>query len=68
MKIKCCICEKLIDERRSNNPEGACWKDTNGNVVEGHFDPDDRCCNECDNNYVIPGRMYLMNKYRAGNN
>lgn len=56
---KCCICGEEI-EGCGNNPAGAMWKDQDGNIVEPEFGPEDRCCNFCDQRYVIPGRMYKL--------
>jgi hypothetical protein len=66
-KFVCVLCGNIFTGF-GNNPDGACWKDMNGNIVEGEFDPDARCCDECDNKYVIPGRIYLMQRYRKQNN
>ena len=61
MKIKCCICGKLINKKESNNPAGAMCKDNEGNVVELTFNETDRCCDDCNVNFVIPGRLYKFN-------
>ncbi len=62
-KLFCCICGKEIKKEGcpgyfGNNPEGAAWKTPDGEIVEPTFKEDDRCCDECDNRYVIPGRIY----------
>jgi len=58
----CCICGSKFSGW-GNNPDGAAWKDElSGEVVIGEFNSDDRCCDECNSRYVIPGRLYLMNK------
>ena len=61
--MKCCFCGKAIFENESNNPKGAMWLDPETNeVVEFNPKPTDRCCNSCNSKYVIPGRLYKMNK------
>lgn len=60
----CCICGEFT-EGYGNNPEGAVWKDMNGNVCEPQFKQTDRCCDKCDNQFVIPGRMYKLAKYKG---
>ena len=59
--MRCCICGCNL-EGYGNNPQGACWKDQEGNIVEPEFDADDRCCDMCNTMYVIPGRLYRMRK------
>jgi len=60
MKV-CCICGCQIKNRMGeNNPAGAMCKDNEGNVVELSFGPEEVCCNDCNNRYVIPGRIYKM--------
>ena len=56
---KCCICGKSFDYF-GNNPDGAKWLDEKGNVINGWFKPEDVCCNECNNRYVIMGRMHTI--------
>lgn len=59
--MKCCICGKEIPEGEwGNNPEGAVWKTTTGEIEMPEFGAEDRCCDECDRSYVIPGRLYRM--------
>lgn len=60
-KKVCIICGKEI-EGWGNNPDGAVWRDEEGNIVELAYEPDDRCCDECNSKYVIPGRIYRMSK------
>ena len=55
--FKCCICGKQ-SKGWGNNPDGAMWIDDNGKYVTPKFKDNDRCCNDCDNRYVIPGRLY----------
>jgi len=66
-ELICCICGNVIKKDGcpdyfGNNPNGAMWKDLDGNICEPTFNPDDRCCDECDNKYVIPGRLYRYAK------
>ena len=64
MKTKiCCICGNVIFDY-GNNPEGAMWKDETGMIVDPEFSADDRCCDECNSRYVIPGRIYRI--YHTG--
>ncbi len=55
----CCICGKVCSGW-GNNPAGAMGKDKDGNTVELDFNPEDRCCDECNSRYVIPGRLHKM--------
>ena len=63
MKAKeftCCICGKVC-KGFGNNPDGAMWRDKEtGELVEFQGSPEDRCCDECNQRYVIPGRLYKM--------
>lgn len=52
---KCCICGKKIIGW-GNNPWGALNKKKE--VIK--WKDEDCCCDECDNLYVIPGRIYKM--------
>ncbi len=65
--MRCCICGCEL-EGFGNNPQGACWKDKRGEIVEAEFDTECRCCDECNQLYVIPGRIYRMNKAKRGEN
>ncbi len=56
-KRVCCICGKEIDGW-GNDPWGAL--DEKGNQVQ--FKEDDVCCDECNLQYVIPGRYYTLKK------
>jgi len=60
----CCICGNEI-EGWGNNPWGAMWKNEDGSIEEPEFKEDDRCCDDCNMRYVIPGRLY---KYKRNNN
>ena len=62
----CCICHKEIPEGSfGHNPEGAVWKTHDGKIEMPEFNEDDRCCDECNGAFVIPGRMYRMAKAKA---
>ena len=51
----CCICHKEIPEGSyGNNPQGAV--DSTKKLIK--WNADDRCCDECNSKYVLPGRMY----------
>lgn len=58
--MKCCICGKEI-KGYGNDPWGAL--DENNEMTV--FDNNDRCCDECNTKYVIPGRLYLMFKRKT---
>ena len=62
--MKCCICGKEI-KGFGNNAEGAVWKTHDGKIEMPEFNEDDRCCDECNGAFVIPGRMYRMAKAKA---
>lgn len=60
----CCICGAL-EAGFGNNPDGAMWLDeATKEPVIGKFGPNDRCCDLCDQKYVIPGRIYQLQKAR----
>lgn len=59
----CCICGAFY-EGFGNNPDGAVWKNEKGDIIEPTFKSEDRCCDNCNTKYVIPGRMYLLVKNR----
>jgi hypothetical protein len=52
-KKVCCICGKEFTGF-GNNPKGAV--DTNKKVIQ--WSESDRCCDECNHKYVLPGRMF----------
>ena len=54
--MKCCICGK--ETKYGNNPCGSLGQDGK-EVVWG---PNDRCCDECNQTYVVPGRLALLMK------
>jgi hypothetical protein len=51
--MKCIICGKEIIGN-GNNPNGAI--DETKKLIK--WNDDDRCCDECNTKYVLPGRMY----------
>lgn len=55
--MKCCICGKEI-EGFGNNPDEARWKNPDGSVEQPKFSEGDKCCDECNWKFVIPGRMF----------
>lgn len=55
--IKCCICHKIITGH-CNNPNGAL--DYYGRPIK--WKKSDRCCDECNYEHVIPGRVALLYK------
>lgn len=64
-ELICCICGRKIERAGvpdyfGNNPDGAAWKTPDGKIEFPEFQEDDRCCDECDNRYVIPGRIYKL--------
>lgn len=57
---QCCICGKEF-EGFGNNPDGAVWLDPKTKQpVFANFTLDERCCDECNSQFVIPGRIYRM--------
>lgn len=50
--MKCCICGKEI-KGYGNDPWGAL--DENGDEI--NWKDDDECCDDCNNTYVLAGRM-----------
>ena len=59
MKKECCICGVPI-EGWGHNPTGAACKLPDGSVKLLEFPSYARCCNECNEKYVIPGRLYRL--------
>ena len=53
--MKCCICGKEID-KYGNNPDGALGQ-IGQQIIWGEYD---RCCDDCNQEYVIPGRIGLL--------
>lgn len=49
----CCICGQE-HEGYGNNPNGAV--DSTKKLL--YWNPEDRCCDDCNKTYVLPGRMY----------
>ena len=56
-KYICCICGKE-HQGFGNNPSGAV-DDTKKRITWGEGD---RCCDDCNSKYVLPGRMYQFYK------
>ena len=56
-KRTCCICGAFIGGY-GNNPEGAICKNMLGEIIELTFKENDRCCDDCNDKFVIPGRLY----------
>ena len=54
-KLHCCICGKEI-EGYGNTPDGAIVGTT---LKRAQWEQDQRCCNECNEKYVVPGRIAL---------
>lgn len=59
----CCICGKEITGF-GNNPAGAACLDAENKVKFLTFAEDERCCDECNNAYVLPGRIYTWQENR----
>jgi len=57
--MKCCICGKEFTGY-GNNPDGAIWRTEEGDLESKDFGPEDRCCDDCNSRYVIPGRIYKL--------
>ena len=53
----CCICKKEI-VGFDNNPDGAI--NEKGEAIV--WNKEDRCCSECNNTYVVPGRWALLTR------
>ena len=60
---KCCICGKRF-KGWGNNPWGALDKD-NKTIVWGE---NDLCCDKCNREHVLTGRLYIYNKMYGGKN
>lgn len=72
-QLYCCICGQLITKEGcpdyfGNNPDGAMYYDLFGRFCTPTFKEDDRCCDECDEKFVIPGRLYRLIKEAKGEN
>ena len=55
--MKCCICGKVI-HGYGNNP----WGHLRLNLEPIKYRDNDRCCDRCNEEYVIPGRLILYMK------
>lgn len=65
--IRCCICGKQLPNFMcTNNPAGAAWK-KDGKVELLEFGPEDRCCDGCNQKFVIPGRIHRMKLSKSEN-
>ena len=58
---RCCICGCQLTGT-GHNPDGAIWRNAAGELESANFEPNDRCCDKCNENYVIPGRLYRINR------
>lgn len=56
---RCCLCGHIYSGY-GNNPEGAVALNRLNQVELLEFDDDDRCCDDCNSRFVIPGRLYRM--------
>lgn len=56
--MKCCICGKEL-EGYANNPQGALNKEAQEIIWKEY----DRCCSECNEEFVIPGRIAKIFKF-----
>ena len=70
-KLFCCICGQPIYKEGcpnylGNNPRGAICKNMLNEIIELNFNPSDRCCDDCYNKFVIPGRLYHYFKSKVG--
>ena len=61
--FKCCLCGCEF-QGYGNNPQGAAYKNEDGEVVFPEFNENDRCCDGCNGMYVIPGRLYKLAKIK----
>ena len=60
--MKCCICGEEIKEY-GNNPYGAL--DEKGNPI--NWKSEDECCDKCNMQYVIPGRLLMIRRNKKFN-
>lgn len=58
-KIICCICGAYV-QGYGNNPDGAMYYDLHHNFCTPTFKEGERCCDECNEAFVIPGRLYKL--------
>lgn len=59
--FKCCICGKE-NYGEGHNALGACTILENGEVLDLAFGRTERCCDACNENVVIPSRVYKLFK------
>ena len=59
--MKCCICGCEF-KGYGNNPDGAVWQKPDGAIHLAEFKENERCCDVCNQMYVIPGRIYRLRK------
>ena len=45
-------------------PQGAMWKDGEGNVCAPQYNIGERCCDNCNVRYALPGRLQLLKGWR----
>jgi hypothetical protein len=58
-KLYCCICGCQI-QGYGNNPEGAMFYDLFGRLCTPTYNDNERCCDVCNDTFVIPGRFYRL--------
>ncbi len=56
--MKCCICKKDIEKKYT--PEGEMYWDQGNNPFPVSSKEDDRCCDTCNVNTVVPARLEAM--------
>lgn len=50
--------QEYVEKWNKSHPmTQAAWQDENKKVILPEFKEDDRCCDECNGKFVIPGRM-----------
>lgn len=59
--MRCCICHESF-EGMGNNPRGAL--DCYGKEIK--WKKSDRCCDRCNFEQVVPGRVVLLYRKRRG--
>ena len=61
--MKCCICGEEI-KGMGNNPEGAMLTNEKGELIFPKYDSGCKCCDECHNHHVIPGRLHKLKELK----